>query len=227
MRSLRKRSLRHPNSLRQVLSELSFSDDDDDALSDDMLGQDERERLANMTELEREMEVALKEERLQQKRQRAQLLRKEKKREKEAKELAEGKSTPSEKKSQDAKRAALQELAEKKRRQTGKRASKRKYDEDNEDNGRDGGDSDDGEYSEQEDAYVAPYEEAYDQDDDMDRFEEDTEADPEPASYQEAKTIQVRRHKMEDWFDKPFFKNAVNGVVVRLAVGSKQVRFFE
>ena len=84
-----------------MLSELSLSDDDD--LDD--LEADDRERLANMTELEREMEVALKEERLQQKRQRAQLLRKEKKREKEAKDIAEGRQTGTERRTQDAKKA--------------------------------------------------------------------------------------------------------------------------
>ena len=98
-----------------MLSELSLSDDDD--LDD--LEADDRERLANMTELEREMEVALKEERLQQKRQRAQLLRKEKKREKEAKDIAEGRQTGTERRTQDAKKAALEQLAAKKRKQTG------------------------------------------------------------------------------------------------------------
>lgn len=98
-----------------------------------MLGQEERERLANMTELEREMEVALKEERLQQKRQRAQLLRKEKRREKEAAQLADGTMTPSEKRTQDAKRAALEQLASKKRRQTGKAGKARKVDGDDDD----------------------------------------------------------------------------------------------
>lgn len=183
-----------------------------------MLGQEERGRLANMTELEREMEVALKEERLQQKRQRAQLLRKEKKREKEAAEVAEGRKTPGEKRSQDAKRAALEELASKKRRQTGKGASKQNVEDEQEEG--------EGEESEEEDGYDD--EEmygGYDREDDLyGAVEEELEGDAEAASYQEAKTIQVRRHKMEDWFDKPFFRSAMNGVVVRLAVGNKQVR---
>ncbi len=204
----------------QVLSELSLSGDDDYEETDNMLGQEERERLANMTELEREMEVALKEERLQQKRQRAQLLRKEKKLEKEAAAFADGKKTPSEKRSQDAKRAALEELASKKRRQTGKAASKRKVDDDEQEEGeeeRSEGSEEGSEGSEEEIDYA---------DEEMYGGEDEIEGDSESASYQEAKTIQVRRHKMEDWFDKPFFRSTMNGVVVRLAVGNKQVRVF-
>ena len=205
---------------RQVLSELSLSDGDDDdeyGGMGDMLGQEERERLANMTELEREMEVALKEERLQQKRQRAQLLRKEKRREKEAAQLADGTMTPSEKRTQDAKRAALEQLASKKRRQTGKAGKARKVDGDDDD------DDDDVEEEEEEEQgeSMEDGEELFGA---ADGDEEDLGGDPESASYQEAKTIQVRRHKMEEWFDKPFFKSAMNGVVVRLAVGNKQVR---
>jgi hypothetical protein len=206
---------------RQVLSELSLSDGDDDdeyGGMGDMLGQEERERLANMTELEREMEVALKEERLQQKRQRAQLLRKEKRREKEAAQLADGTMTPSEKRTQDAKRAALEQLASKKRRQTGKARKARKVDGDDDD------DDVDDEEEEEEEEQGESMEDGEELFGAADGDEEDLGGDPESASYQEAKTIQVRRHKMEEWFDKPFFKSAMNGVVVRLAVGNKQVR---
>ena len=198
-----------------MLSELSLSDDDD--LDD--LEADDRERLANMTELEREMEVALKEERLQQKRQRAQLLRKEKKREKEAKDIAEGRQTGTERRTQDAKKAALEQLAAKKRKQTGGKKKANRSD------ARD----DEEEYEDEDEAYEKEeeeeegYEEDYyarglDDEDDM-----DIDADPEPASYLEAKTIQMRRHKMEEWVDKPFFQSTMNGVVVRLAMGIKKV----
>jgi hypothetical protein len=124
--------------------------------------------------------------------------------------------TPSEKRTQDAKRAALEQLASKKRRQTGKAGKARKVDGDDDD--------DDDDVEEEEEEQGESMEDGEELFGAADGDEEDLGGDPESASYQEAKTIQVRRHKMEEWFDKPFFKSAMNGVVVRLAVGNKQVR---
>ena len=36
----------------------------------------------------------------------------------------------------------------------------------------------------------------------------------EDASYEEVLTIQVRRHRLEEWVDKPFFDRVLRGCMV-------------
>ena len=39
----------------------------------------------------------------------------------------------------------------------------------------------------------------------------------EDASYEDVLTIQVRRHRLESWADKPFFDRVLRGCMVRRA----------
>ncbi|KAL4518822.1 hypothetical protein Ndes2437B_g00900 [Nannochloris sp. 'desiccata'] len=54
-----------------------------------------------------------------------------------------------------------------------------------------------------------------------DRTEEDEEADEE-ADFEELKSIQVRRHKLEEWISKPHFETTLPGCMVRVVAGEKK-----
>lgn len=155
------------------------------------------ERLAKMTELEREMELAERAERRQQKLQREQLLR----------AAEEGpRRSGREVREETKKKSAIKELKaarERKARGDTWGASLPSEDEEEEEQG----------------AYVS---EEDDYEDILDQHMDEDEGDEEEASYQEIKSIQIRRHKLEEWFSKPFFEETLSGCMVRLAAGNKK-----
>jgi len=192
-----------------------LSDQEDEAISEDdedvAISEDDEERLAKMTELEREMELAERAERQQQKRQRAELLKAAKKQgpRRSGREVRE----------EHKKKSAIEELkAARERKARGERSRIHDFDDDDvseKSHGRKKRDTYDDEMmseeeeEEEEDGYTSG--DGYNNDD-----------DDEEASYQEVKSIQVRRYKLEEWFDKPFFEKTLPGCMVRLAAGNKK-----
>jgi RNA polymerase-associated protein RTF1 len=162
----------------------------------------DEERLARMTELEREMELAERAERQQQKRQREELLR----------QQDQGKGGPRrsgrELREENKKKSAIEELkAARERKARGEKADTR-YGEEEED--------------EEEGEEIQELEDLDDLKDDDEYGGAISEEDEEEASYQEVKGIQVRRYKLEEWFNKPFFEKTLPGCMVRLAAGNKK-----
>lgn len=184
-----------------------LDDDDDEAISEDEFA--DQERLANMTELEREMELAERAERQQQKRQRAELLKAAKSsQQKEAGPRRSGREVREENK----KKSAIEELkAARERKARGEKAVVQVMDEEEEEEEHD---DDDLELEE------GVYDEMVTEDDDIDMDE--GVGDEEEASYQDVKGVQVRRYKLEEWFNKPFFEKTLPGCMVRLAAGNKK-----
>lgn len=192
-----------------------LSDQEDEAISEDdedvAISEDDEERLAKMTELEREMELAERAERQQQKRQRAELLKAAKKQgpRRSGREVRE----------EHKKKSAIEELkAARERKARGERSRIHDFDDDvsEKSHGRKKRDTYDDEMmseeeEEEEDGYTSG-----------DGYNNDDDDDDEEASYQEVKSIQVRRYKLEEWFDKPFFEKTLPGCMVRLAAGNKK-----
>lgn len=169
-------------------------DNDDEDISDDDDEFLDEERLAKMTELEREMELAERAERQQQKRQREELLKAADGRRRSGREVRE----------ENKKKSAIEELKAARERKA--RGEKAVFEE-----------------LEEEDEEAEPVSLGGDDHDIMSKDDiEDQYDDDEEASYQEVKGIQVRRYKLEEWYNKPFFEKTLPGCVVRLAAGNKK-----
>lgn len=190
---------------------------EEDDLEDESEEEIDQQRLANMTELEREMELAERAERQQQKRQREELLRaasgrREKKETPTAeKETAATVSRKSgrEVREESRKKSAIEELKAARQKKSSETYLEKKL-----------------QQQEADYEYYSSAEEEEDgvlslEDEGIHRAFEDEE-DEEEASYQEVKSIQVRRHKLEEWISKPFFERTLPGCMVRLAAGNKK-----
>ena len=200
----------------------NISEEGDAHFLEDELVQDEedRKRLASMTEFEREMELAERAEKIQAERQRQQVLR--------AAELAEedrraSRRSGREMREEAAKKSAMEELrAARQRKATGGTSKSRR------DHSEEESDEAGGEY-ELEVSDVSEQEEEEEYYDEYDRRksslwhpkEHMDAADLEDADFTEVKAIQVRRHKLEEWFGKPFFDATLPGSIVRLASGDR------
>lgn len=191
---------------------------EEDDFEDESEEEIDHQRLANMTELEREMELAERAERQQQKRQREELLRaasgrREKKEAspEEKKETAAAVSRKSgrEVREESRKKSAIEELKAARQKKSSEMYLEKKLQEQEADY----------EYyssaEEEEDGMLSLEDEGI-----HGAFEDDE--DEEEASYQEVKSIQVRRHKLEEWITKPFFERTLPGCMVRLAAGNKK-----
>eukprot|EP00890_Picochlorum_soloecismus_P005067 jgi/Picsp_1/5561/NSC_02920-R1_rna polymerase-associated protein rtf1 homolog len=191
---------------------------EEDDLDDESEEEIDHQRLANMTELEREMELAERAERQQQKRQRDELLRaasgRREKKETPPEEKKETTATVSRKSGREVreesrKKSAIEELKAARQKKSSETYLEKKLQEQEADY----------EYfssaDEEEDGMLSLEDEGIHRD-----FED--EEDEEEASYQEVKSIQVRRHKLEEWIVKPFFERTLPGCMVRLAAGNKK-----
>mmetsp|Transcript_3353 Transcript_3353/g.6744 ORF Transcript_3353/g.6744 Transcript_3353/m.6744 type:complete len:562 (+) Transcript_3353:8880-10565(+) len=166
--------------------DVDISDDDDEFLDE--------ERLARMTELEREMELAERAERQQQKRQREELLKAAGGRRRSGREVRE----------ENKKKSAIEELkAARERKARGEKAVFEEPDEE--------------EVEAEPVSLGGDEDEIMSEDDIVEQHDDDEE-----ASYQEVKGIQVRRYKLEEWYNKPFFEKTLPGCIVRLAAGNKK-----
>lgn len=179
-----------------------LDDDDDEAISEDEFA--DEDRLAKMTELEREMELAERAERQQQKRQRAELLKAAK---------AGPRRSGREVREENKKKSAIEELkAARERKARGEKSLLPDAVEEEEEEGQ----------GKEEGEDYEDYEE-YEEDGHPDFGSDDEEVgDEEEASYQEVKSIQIRRYKLEEWFNMPFFDKTLPGCMVRLAAGNKK-----
>jgi RNA polymerase-associated protein RTF1 len=185
-----------------------------------------------MSEFDREMLLAERAEQRQQKIQRDQILAAEAAAEK-AKAKGAQRRSGREVREETAKKSAIEELkAARQRKAQGKKA----HDDEDIDNAA-GGDQDD----EEEDQDARRQYSSEDEEDDSDledgeggdgprgglrwaardRTEEDEEAEEE-ADFEELKSIQVRRHKLEEWINKPHFKTTLPGCMVRVVAGEKR-----
>lgn len=184
----------------------------------------DRARLAGMTELEREMELAERAEKRQQAMQREQLLQ--------AAAAEQGtqanRRSGREVREEAARKSAMEELKEARLRKARGQPSRKVLEQEEEDEG--------------EEEYMFDQEPLSDAEEGM-LFDEDVgggqregrgrgrsaarhhrvdEEEEEEATYEEVKSIQVRRHKMEEWVEKPHFEMTMVGCVVRLAAGKKR-----
>ncbi len=182
-------------------------------------------RLAKMSEFDREMLLAERAEQRQQKLQRDQILAAEAAAEK-AKAKGAQRRSGREVREETAKKSAIEELkAARQRKAQGKKAHDEEDidaaggddDDDNQRGGRDYYSDDDSDEEEGEERggpggtrWAA-----------RDRTEEDEEADEE-ADFEELKSIQVRRHKLEEWIAKPHFETTLPGCMVRVVAGEKK-----
>lgn len=182
-------------------------------------------RLAAMTELEREMELADRAERRQQEMQRKQLLRAAEGAEEAGAKPRKDRTTAArrsgrEVREEHAKKSAMEELkAARDRKARGQRAHAAEAVEA----------AGVTEEDEEGEAPLGYGEELFSEDElgggarwePRDDFEEDAEKTME-ASYDEVKTIQVRRHRLEEWVAKPFFASVLPGCMVRLSNGPER-----
>ena len=195
-----------------------------------IIDSEDRARLEKMTELEREMELAARAERLQAERQR---------RVYEA--MAEGTAEPIKKKSsqqrrsgreqgvEDAKKSAIEHIKAARRRTAKGQKAYAVGDEEEEEEeglgvdevGEEGGGAFDDDYE---------LDELDDEDDQgivslrwepRERTEED-EAAAEIADFNELKSIQVRRYKLEEWITKPHFAATIPGCILRMNAGNRR-----
>ena len=198
--------------------------DKEDLITDE----EDRRRLAKMTEFEREMELADRAEARQQQLQRQQLLaasggdadedgRK-------PKRQGAARRSGREVREETAKKSAIEELkAARERKAQGRKAhDARDLDvvedfEEEEDLGDGRGYDDDSDLEEGE-ADEGPGGRRWaprDRDDEADIEQEE-------ASPEDLKSIQVRRHKLEEWITKPHFEVSLPGSMVRVAAGDKR-----
>jgi RNA polymerase-associated protein RTF1 len=200
--------------------------DENDLISDEA----DRARLAGMTELEREMELAERAEKRQQAIQRQQLLQ------------AAGEGTQTNRRSgrevreEAARKSAMEELKEARLRKARGQPSRQVVDRDYEEEEEEYGEEEAEEGEEQDQEPLSDVEEGALLELDHDgggrsratgrwtaaRQPHRDEEEEEEATYEEVKSIQVRRHKMEEWVEKPHFEMSMVGCVVRLAAGKKR-----
>ncbi|KAK9821785.1 hypothetical protein WJX81_002907 [Elliptochloris bilobata] len=225
--------------------EIEGSDDDDDGYGSDLMGDDEdRARMAAMTEMEREMELFERSEardRRREARRNARLLKQPLHKEQAGEAM---RSSTRVKAPDTAKKTALAELAAKKARADKARSKKRQQragedawsdeeeaqlsESDSEpDAGRRGAAAADAEPLEDDergddrrDGYEHERERRYERDYDED--EEDARLigvdEPEEAAYEDVLKMQVRRFSLEKWLNEPFFEDAVVGAVARVSI---------
>jgi RNA polymerase-associated protein RTF1 len=195
------------------------ADDNDDLVEDE----EDAARLAKMSEFDREMLLAERAEQRQQKLQRDQILAAEVAAE-QAKAKGAQRRSGREVREETAKKSAIEELkAARKRKAQGRKAH------DDEDIDAAGGDDDD---DDQDPYRTTAYSDSEEDEEDGEHRlggtrwearepEEDEEADEE-ADFEELKSIQVRRHKLEEWISKPHFTTTLPGCMVRVVAGEKK-----
>jgi RNA polymerase-associated protein RTF1 len=199
------------------------NDGDNDDLVED---EEDAARLAKMSEFDREMLLAERAEQRQQKVQRDQILAAEAAAEN-AKAKGAQRRSGREVREETAKKSAMEELkAARQRKAQGKKAH------DAEDIDAAAADSDQGGEDGPQRHQGAYYSDDSEEDGEdrgpggtrwaaRDRTEEDEEADEE-ADFEELKSIQVRRHKLEEWINKPHFESTLPGCMVRVVAGEKK-----
>lgn len=231
------------------------SEDEDDSDDGDRLeideeelirDEDDRKRLAAMTELQREFELATRAEARQRELERQRLLKKapgdvaekaEKAAAKAAKRVSGRSKSGREEREEAAKKSAMEELKaarERKARGAEERARKRGESEEPEDEGdeeerrgegrdwRDRGRRDESE----EEGALESEDEALD--DDRGRrlygrphMDEGGEDEEDEAPFDDVKRILVRREKLEQWVNEPFFEETLPGCMVRVLMGEE------
>lgn len=196
-------------------------EEDDGYGSDLYYDEEDRAKLMNMTQLEREMVLAERAEQLIDRKERRNLLGK---KSKQQTELVRGSSRG---KQPDAKRDAMDKLKAARERKAQQTKAKQKQ---NEEEDEDYAISDEevsdvsgaglDEYAEERNRRPSGADQAVDRRAMYDDIPE-AEEEHDDASYEEVKAMQVRRHKLEQWVNEPFFERCVQGCIVRLSVGSK------
>ncbi|KAG7674633.1 putative Protein RTF1-like protein [Nannochloris sp. 'desiccata'] len=206
---------------RKPLAAAANDGDNDDLVEDE----EDAARLAKMSEFDREMLLAERAEQRQQKIQRDQILAAEAAAE-QAKAKGAQRRSGREVREETAKKSAIEELkAARQRKAQGRKA----HDAEDIDAAGADSDQDDGEQR-REGAYYSEEDSEEDGEERgiggtrwaaRDRTEEDEEADEE-ADFEELKSIQVRRHKLEEWISKPHFETTLPGCMVRVVAGEKK-----
>jgi len=199
------------------------NDGDNDDLVED---EEDAARLAKMSEFDREMLLAERAEQRQQKIQRDQILAAEAAAE-QAKATGAQRRSGREVREETAKKSAIEELkAARQRKSQGQKA----HDAEHIDAaGADSDEQDAFDHQRREGAYYSDDSEEDGEDRGFggtrwaarDRTEEDEEAEEE-ADFEELKSIQVRRHKLEEWISKPHFETTLPGSMVRVVAGEKK-----
>ena len=233
-----------------------MEDDDFDVDEELIIDEADRRRLAGMSELQREMELAERAQKQQEERQRREVLKAierregrkaefedEEDRQREEAERRASRRSGREVREEAAKRSAMEELRAARQRKTAGGSTgiymQRSAVDDDEDDDREermGYEGEDFDLEEEE----AMEEEEGEEDGEVvgmrdlehdwrrrgsgvwhPRDDEMDAAAAEEADYEEVKGIQVRRHKLEEWFEKPFFDTTLPGSMVRLAAGDR------
>jgi len=211
-------------------SDSEDSDGDDDGYGSDLMGgDDDRERLAAMTELDREMILADRAEERDKARQRKALLKSTKAKEKKEKTTRLSGTRTRKDKDVRGKHNAIRQITAARRRQSEKskatQKGRRAAGSDSDDSGgRDDAARDDDFRPELPDEDVEDEEALEDEGVEdtglqrEDSYGEDDEK--EDAQYEDVLGAQVTRGQLEAWYDKPFFNGeGMRGVVVRVAYG--------
>lgn len=230
----------------------SDEDDSDDGerleIDEEELIRDEedRKRLAAMTELQREFELATRAEQRQRELERQRLLKKtpgdiaekaEKAAAKAAKRVSGRSKSGREEREEAAKKSAMEELkAARERKARGAEERARKRDESEEPEGE--GDEDErraegrerrdrGRRDESEEEGALESEDEISDDDrggrlyGRHRMDEGGEDEEDEAPFEDVKRIQVRREKLEEWLNEPFFEETLPGCMVRILMGEE------
>ncbi|KAI3434930.1 hypothetical protein D9Q98_002984 [Chlorella vulgaris] len=222
----------------------SQSDDEADESSDEerlvideeelIEDEDDRKRLAAMTELQREYELANRADiRNQEALRRKLLAKKDVKAERAGAKAAKRVRSKSgrEEREEAAKKSAMEELkAARERKARGVEERARKRDDSDAMEDEDGGEEEDGgeggsrrrrSDDSSEEGALGSDDEMFDRERDLygRRSREEGEDEEDEAPLEEVKKIQVRREKLEEWVNQPFFEDTLPGCMVRVMVG--------